>query len=394
MHGHGSEKVFGWGRSNKRRSGWLCLIAAILAGFVYTVPVLAQPPLGTDQFATNPGGNPPVNPPVSGGDAFATNPGGGPMYGNGRYGRDPQCGGTDRSYYNQLYKSSAVVIGIQKMTELYRRTNGQIWIRCGACRDQAICWPRPGYQDLIASNGTGRAPPLSGSVTATGPMPDQSPCRAPSPNHLRLYRQPWLTNPQLLRALLPAKAQFQSNQLGRGHDMAFDEYSITITQMPGGLTPEQLLLDLAMDMNGTVDGYGPAGTIFDGLTRFIRREKGSPKLGELIDIDIPGDSGTVQLVEIQPDHFVLQTVTSPEKGTHPVSGARQFGFRRVGSNILFYTQGAERPYNEILRGPGRLAQDSAWRSFMTALGEMINHYGGVADVKTVRGDRVDTPCHD
>jgi hypothetical protein len=75
-----------------------------------------------------------------------------------------------------------------------------------------------------------------------------------------------------------------------------------------------------------------------------------------------------------------------------VSGARQFGFRRVGSNIVFYTEGAERPYNENLREPGKLAQDTTWRSIMTAIGEMINHWGGVADLNTVRGDRVDIPC--
>jgi hypothetical protein len=104
------------------------------------------------------------------------------------------------------------------------------------------------------------------------------------------------------------------------------------------------------------------------------------------------DQGTVQLVELQPDHFVFQTVTSPETGTHPVSGARQFGFRRVGSNIVFYTEAAERPYKENLGELGRLAQDNTWRSFMTALGEMINHWGGVADLNTVRGVAVDVPC--
>jgi hypothetical protein len=207
-----------------------------------------------------------------------------------------------------------------------------------------------------------------------------------------LYAEPWLNNPQLKKALLKAHAQFQSNKLGRGRDMAFDEYSITINQMPPGLTPQNLLAQLASNTNGTVDGYGPGGATFDKLTTFVRRQKGKATLGELIDIQIPGDSGTVQLVELKPDHFILQTVMSPEMGTHPVSGARQFGFRRVGSNIVFYTQGAERPYNESLGAPGMLAQDTTWRSFMTAIGEMINRWEGVADLNSVRRDRVDIPC--
>ena len=333
-----------------------------------------------DEFNSNSSGPTTTNQPGVGGSPYCRQ-------------RDTECGGTDRRCYDDAYNSTGIVMSVQEMQTLYRETRGQIWIRCGVCRDNAICWPRPGYQDLIASNTGNKHPYIPGRVEKDAQDNSKTtPCRAPSPNHLRLYQEPWLNNPQLQQALAKAGAKFQSNKLGRGHKMAFDEYSITITQMPGGLTPERLLLDLAMDINNTVDGYGLAGGIVDRLTPFVRREKGNPKLGELIDINIPFDQGTVQLVELQPDHFVFQTVTSPETGTHPVSGARQFGFRRVGSNIVFYTEGAERPYNENLREPGKLAQDTTWRSFMTAIGEMINHWGGVADLNTVRGDRVDIPC--
>ena len=111
-------------------------------------------------------------------DEFSSNggrapaPGGGPMYGNGRYGRDPECGGTDRAYYNQMYKSTAVVLSVQRSQEIYRATGGQAWYRCGACGSRVICWPRPGYEAMIAGTGASPAPgggaPGSAAPAQTG----------------------------------------------------------------------------------------------------------------------------------------------------------------------------------------------------------------------------------
>lgn len=144
------------------------LAIAILACFLCGAQGLAQPapsPSGQpsssgDEFYANPGAN---APPGTGVDVFSATPGGGPMYGNGQYGRDPECGGTDRSYYNKLYNSTAIVLSIQRMQDLYRQTHGQIWIRCGVCRNQAICWPRSGYQQLIA-----------GTAAPVQPQPQQA----------------------------------------------------------------------------------------------------------------------------------------------------------------------------------------------------------------------------
>ncbi|PNG25196.1 hypothetical protein CR492_14555 [Methylocella silvestris] len=381
---------------NQHCWGTIAAVFLLAASLAASNETYAQTPLGGqieqnvpapvqgDEFHSNSGGPTTTNQPGVGKSPFCRQ-------------RDAECGGTDRRCYDEAYDSAGIVLPVPQMQDLYRQTQGRIWIRCGVCGNNAICWPRPGYQDLIASNGANNPPSPAQGSRRDGPptapeRPAKPPCRAPSAEHARLYQEPWLGNPQLQQALKKAGARFQSNKLGSGRDMAFDEYTITVTQMPAGLTPESLLQQLGSTTNATVDGYGPAGAMFDRVTRFVRRQKGPLKLGELIDIEIPGDPGTVQLVELQPDHFVLQTVTSPEMGTHPVSGARQFGFRRVGSNVLFYTKGAERPYNENLRGPGMLAQDNAWRSFMSAIGEMINHWQGVVDLNTMRRDRVDIPC--
>ena len=74
---------------------------------------------------------------------------------------DPECGGTNRQCYNEAYHSTGIVMSVAKSQSLYQQTRGQIWIRCGACRSNVICWPRPGYQDLIA-----------GRASDTGPGPD------------------------------------------------------------------------------------------------------------------------------------------------------------------------------------------------------------------------------
>ena len=72
--------------------------------------------------------------------------------------RDAECGGSDRRCYDDAYNSRGIVMSVQQSQNLYQQTHGQIWIRCGACGDKTICWPRPGYQDLIASNDTGNKP--------------------------------------------------------------------------------------------------------------------------------------------------------------------------------------------------------------------------------------------
>jgi hypothetical protein len=80
---------------------------------------------------------------VPGGDRFNTDPGGG-MAEPGQYGRDAQCGGTDRRYYDRVYGATGQVMSADVMNEFYR--SGRV-IRCGDCSksgpDMVICWLRP-----------------------------------------------------------------------------------------------------------------------------------------------------------------------------------------------------------------------------------------------------------
>lgn len=256
-----------------------------------------------------------------------------------------------------------------------------------------------GYDPCI--NPPAKRPPecRGGAAPARAPTPrHQAALRCAPKNlvHLKLYDEPWLRDPKrwpvLKRALEAGHAQVQSNKLARGKLMAFDEYSVTVVQMPAGYTPEQLLHEFATRFNQTLGGYGPKGDEFNTLAPFKRRVKGEPQLGELVDIKIPGNSGTVQLVEYASDHFIYQTVTSAAEGTHPVSGAREFGFRRNGSQVIFYTRAADRPYQEWQRAPGAWAQGKTWQAYTGAVAEFITRWGGVVAKASPPPYRVDVPC--
>jgi hypothetical protein len=93
------------------------------------------------------------------------------MYGNGQYGRDPQCGGTDRSYYNHILNSQALVLPDQTAQALYNATHGAIWYRCGACGNEEICWPRPGFDQLLAQLPPDQRPKPGGSSAGPSQQP-------------------------------------------------------------------------------------------------------------------------------------------------------------------------------------------------------------------------------
>jgi len=182
-------------------------LAALLLAGALAVPgqATAQVPStsGMDEFYSNGRGGPA--------------PGGGPMYGNGRYGRDPQCGGTDRSYYDQLYSSKAIVLGIAEMQRLYGATSGAIWYRCGVCGDQAICWPRPGYEGLLAQALPDKRPAASGQNTPPGRAPGaQSPSDAGTPEAKAAsddIRRKWNTSRPLKAGVSYAATSFRGQRL-------------------------------------------------------------------------------------------------------------------------------------------------------------------------------------
>jgi hypothetical protein len=84
---------------------------------------------------------------------------------------------------------------------------------------------------------------------------------------------------------------------------------------------------------------------------FQRREDGPAKPGDIFDINISGDAGSVVIKDTAPDHFTVATVNGEPYGEHPIYGTRRFGW-----------------------SPARAAQHVAevwepnevWREFLTA----------------------------
>jgi len=136
-----------------RRSAWVGLVVALVldAPMALTQSVSSSPTLkgGVQQ-------NAPAADVFNGGDSGPTSTnqpgvGGSPACRQ----VDPECGGTNRQCYNEAYHSTAIVMSIQQSNALYQQTRGQIWIRCGTCRTNLICWPRPGFENLIAGRAGG-----------------------------------------------------------------------------------------------------------------------------------------------------------------------------------------------------------------------------------------------
>lgn len=89
-------------------------------------------------------------------DVGCGNPGGGtttqqPGVGDSPYCHcsDPVCGGTNRRCYDAAYGTRSLVVSENVMQQLYNATRGAVWIRCGTCAGNAICWPRPFYVNWV-----------------------------------------------------------------------------------------------------------------------------------------------------------------------------------------------------------------------------------------------------
>lgn len=187
----------------------------------------------------------------------------------------------------------------------------------------------------------------------------------------RLRDERWTFNPAIRMGLTAVGATLQSLADGSGLCVC-DEYSFMVATMPPKVTPEIFVVDMASDLNGTVDDAG-----FSAVNTFERSRKGAPKVGEIVHIDIAGpDNGSVILVELTTEYFVFQTVKTSHDGSHPENGSREFGFERMGSQIKFYTRGVSRPGNAAIRLAGAVPQMVGWTRLCRGLSDTISKRGG------------------
>ncbi len=158
-------------------------------------------------------------------------------------------------------------------------------------------------------------------------------------------------------------------------DYLYDEYTIDVTAMPKGSTPESFLTALERDLNGTVKDED-----FDDVNVFKRRSSGQPWVGEIVDIDIYGPyNGSVILAELGPTYFIYQTIWAKKYGSHPENGAREFGFQRKdGTTVTFYTRGVSRPHLRLAGPIGAHFQTKGWTALMHGISTQIVALGGTS----------------
>lgn len=188
--------------------------------------------------------------------------------------------------------------------------------------------------------------------------------------HKRLQQESWVDNQILKKALETANAKWQRLENGSGKTVS-DEYSFTVDKMPAGMAPEKIISELATDMNGTVNSSD-----FNDMCEF-QKFSSEPGIGTIISIDIVGpDNGSVIISEKTSNYFIVSTIETPDNGTHPENGSREFGFdKNSDGSILFYTRGVSRPYS-FLHAAGRTLQEKTWKALVKGLSENITSKGG------------------
>jgi hypothetical protein len=189
----------------------------------------------------------------------------------------------------------------------------------------------------------------------------------------RLRAHGFNTSIAVLNSLKAAGAVLQLVENGT-NDYLYDEYTVDVTAMPSGVTPASFLTAMESNLNGTVKDQE-----FDNINKFTRRNGGQPQLGEIVDIEIGVDNGSVILAELGPTYFIYQTIWTPKYGYHPEDGAREFGFQQKdGTTVTFYTRGVSRPRYFLAGLVGPYFQARGWTALMHGISTQIVARGGAS----------------
>ena len=154
-----------------------------------------------------------------------------------------------------------------------------------------------------------------------------------------------------------------------------DFYAVTVT-LPENLNPQDLLDMIRDDPNGLgkrrLEGHvgWPASDGKNGREKY-----------EIVNLQITGNNGAISYVDVDTSDgdFTAVTVKNEASGSHPVSGARTWGYNKLTSGrYIFWTTAIESANVWGSGGVGALLQDGTWKALVRDIGDEVQQRGGQA----------------
>ncbi|WP_157790211.1 hypothetical protein [Bradyrhizobium japonicum] len=187
----------------------------------------------------------------------------------------------------------------------------------------------------------------------------------------------------------------------RSYDMNMDLYTARIVVFPseGGATLDHrtLLERVRRDLNSFTPATSTFGNRLADFSPVDAEERAiwesQDARGAVIHVDAHGPDNfdlmcTAHFLDDDRAGWVFSTMTTDNAGQHPLSGAREFGIRRVEGGWEFYTQAVDRwqrALYSVFSGTGADIQHSLWTSLIDSFKKFVENRGGQVDIQpTIR----------
>ncbi len=182
------------------------------------------------------------------------------------------------------------------------------------------------------------------------------------------------------------------HRIEQGHgDINLDFYPVKVNKLPvvhgKKATAAKLLSTIRRSFNQFVDSSIAAFEPYDPDDQPLWTHSNPFGAVLHIDINIPGlnvKNGAVVVANAAHTDWVFSTIWTVDDTSHPVSGARQFGYlEQTNDAHIFYTRAANRITSDALKRESERVFDTAdklWRTFQKRMAHYVNQNGGQAQV--------------
>lgn len=165
-----------------------------------------------------------------------------------------------------------------------------------------------------------------------------------------------------------------------------DKYEVNCSRLPNGYSAAQVVELLRKTINNFLDTDNTEFLPYDATdATLIASANPVPAVWKL---DIVGpDNAAVVIAQSTSNYFRVCTVETPDTGSHPVSGTREWGYSGNDGAYVFYTRAADRATYGVMETVVWAGADHLWRSMQTKLTDWINANGGAATIGGVVSER-------